>query len=146
MIVKTNIFVTGVAVIATSAAVGFGYAWWSLKQAQDKDRDASHEISLQMKRQIAKLKVNMEAMEQQRVELDTQLKELPDMQALQSQVEEIQARTKALPSTRELRRESVGIKPDGSHANTGEIPPTVLNRMNQELGLSPQELRKLNGE
>jgi transposase-like protein len=146
MMGKTNVFVAGVAVVATCAALGFGYAWWSLKQAQEGDRDASQEIGVQMKRQMAKLKGDMEAMEQQRVELDAQLKELPDLRELQSQIEAVQAKTRELPNTRELRREAVGIQPDGSHASTGRIPPTVLHRMNEELGLSPQELRKLNGE
>lgn len=146
MLARSNLVATSIAVIATCAAIAFGYAWWTLKQGQEAQGDADQEVSIQMKKQMARLKFDMDALAKQRAELSSQLESLPSLEELNAQGEQIRERTRALPNAGELRREAVGIRPDGSHARTGEIPPTVLNRMNQELGLSPQELRKLQGE
>lgn len=146
MLARSNVVTASIAVIATCAAVAFGYAWWSLKQGQETQGDADQEISIQMKKQMARLNFDMEALAKQRAELSRQLEGLPSLDELNTQGEQVRERTRALPNAGELRREAVGIRPDGSHARTGDIPPTVLNRMNQELGLSPQELRELQGE
>lgn len=146
MLARSNVVIASIAVVATCAAVAFGYAWWSLKQGQEAQGDADQEISIQMKKQMARLKFDMEALAKHRAELSSQLEGLPSLEELNTQAEQLRERTRALPNAGELRREAVGIRPDGSHARTGDIPPTVLNRMNQELGLSPQELRELQGE
>ena len=93
---------------------------------------------------MAKLEVQMKAIESRRAALDARLKSLPSAGELQTQSQQVQAKTHALPTAAELRREAVGIKPDGSHVDVGKIPPTVLRRLHEELGLSPQQLRKLN--